>query len=110
VLLLRARSRLREALDDTSETEEMAVPELSCRELVEIVTDYLENQLSPTDRRRFEEHLLACDGCANYLEQMRKTIGVVGRLSEESLPAPVRERLLRAFRDWKSRERPVTRP
>jgi predicted anti-sigma-YlaC factor YlaD len=80
----------------------MAVTELSCQELVEIVTDYLEERLTPEDRRRVEEHLAACEGCRNYLDQMRETIRLVGRLDEGSIPAPMREQLLRAFRDWKS--------
>jgi anti-sigma factor RsiW len=80
----------------------MAVTELSCQELVEIVTDYLEDRLAPEDRRRVEEHLAACEGCRNYLEQMRETIRLVGRLEEGSIPPPMREQLLRAFRGWKS--------
>jgi anti-sigma factor RsiW len=74
--------------------------ELSCRELVELVSDYLEGALSQDDVRRFEEHLLICEGCSAYLEQMRRTIDVLGGLTEDSLPAPARDRLLAAFRDW----------
>jgi anti-sigma factor RsiW len=80
----------------------MAATELTCRELVEIVTDYLEDRLSPIDRRRFEEHLASCEGCANYVEQMRDTIRLAGRLTENAIPVPARERLLQAFRDWNS--------
>ena len=80
----------------------MSTAELTCKELVEIVTDYLEDRLPPAERQRFEQHLLACEGCANYLDQMRQTIRMVGRLSEESITASTRERLLRACRDWKS--------
>jgi predicted anti-sigma-YlaC factor YlaD len=80
----------------------MAATELTCRELVEIVSDYLEDRLSPIDRQRFEEHLTVCEGCANYVEQMRDTIRLAGRLTENSIPVPARERLLQAFRDWKS--------
>jgi anti-sigma factor RsiW len=80
----------------------MTTTELTCKELVEIVTDYLEDRLPPAERLRFDQHLLGCEGCLNYLDQIRETIRVVGRLGEDSIPAPVRERLLRAFRDWKS--------
>jgi anti-sigma factor RsiW len=80
----------------------MATTELTCKELVEIVTDYLEDRLPPTDRRRFEQHLARCEGCRNYLDQMRETIHLVGGLKEDSIPARMRERLLRAFRDWRS--------
>jgi anti-sigma factor RsiW len=79
----------------------MTTAELTCKELVEIVTDYLEDKLPRDERRRLEQHLARCDGCSNYLDQMRETIRLVGRLSEDSIPPPARERLLRAFRDWK---------
>jgi anti-sigma factor RsiW len=74
---------------------------LTCRELVEIVTDYLEGRLPTRDRTRFEAHLMACSGCTTYLEQMRKTIVLVGTLRETDVPRPAQEALLRAFRDWK---------
>jgi anti-sigma factor RsiW len=77
--------------------------ELPCRELVELVTDYLEGRLAPRDRARFEAHLAECDGCATYLEQMRRTIRVLGKLPEESLSADARSALLTAFRDWSRR-------
>jgi anti-sigma factor RsiW len=80
----------------------MPTAKLTCKELVEIVTDYLEDRLPPAERRRFEQHLVACEGCMNYLDQMRQTIRMVGRISGESIPASTRQRLLRAFRDWKS--------
>jgi anti-sigma factor RsiW len=75
--------------------------DLTCKELVEIVTDYLEGRLPPRDRLRFEEHLLVCPGCATYIEQMRDTIALVGALGEEDIPRPAEEALLRAFREWK---------
>ena len=75
--------------------------ELSCRELVELVTDYLEDALSPAERVRFEEHLIACAGCQTYLEQMRQTIDVLGRVTEESLEPAARDQLLDLFRNWK---------
>jgi len=75
---------------------------LACIEVVELVTDYLEGRLPARDRRRFEEHLSACDGCDAYLEQMRTTIAVAGRLREEDVPPELEERLLVAFRDWRA--------
>ena len=78
--------------------------ELTCRELVELVTDYLEGRLAAEDRLRFEEHLLICEGCSAYLDQMRKTIEVVGSLQEDSIPPPMRDDLLAAFRAWKTGE------
>jgi anti-sigma factor RsiW len=67
------------------------------------VTDYLEGALAPEERTRFELHLVICPGCAAYVRQLRGTLGAAGRLSEESLPPEPRDRLLRAFRDWKRR-------
>jgi anti-sigma factor RsiW len=75
--------------------------ELSCQELVELVTDYFEGSLRRGDRRRFDAHIAGCDGCTAYLEQMRETIRVTGRLEVESLPPQAREELLEAFRGWK---------
>jgi anti-sigma factor RsiW len=74
--------------------------DLTCKELVELVTEYLDGSLAPEDRDRFEQHLVLCDGCAWYLEQMRTTIALTGELTEESIPAEAQERLLRIFRDW----------
>jgi anti-sigma factor RsiW len=76
--------------------------ELACKELVEIVTDYLEDRLTTQDRMRFEQHLAICEGCSAYLEQMRQTIQIAGTLREDSIPHDIRERLLDAFRDWKA--------
>jgi anti-sigma factor (TIGR02949 family) len=74
--------------------------EVSCAELVELVTAYLEDALDEDDRERIEEHLVFCDGCSNYLEQMRATIAATGRLRTEDIPPELEERLLVAFREW----------
>ena len=79
---------------------EHELPEMPCQELVELVTDYLEDRLSPRDKARFEEHLAQCGACRTYLEQFRQTIRVLGRLPEESLSSAARENLLTAFRGW----------
>jgi anti-sigma factor RsiW len=78
----------------------MSAPEdITCREIVEIVTDYLEGALPPEQREAFELHLSYCDGCVNYLDQMRETIRITGELREESLPPELQAELLRAFGD-----------
>jgi anti-sigma factor RsiW len=74
--------------------------EMPCRELVELVTDYLEDRLSPVDRARFEAHLAACEACRIYLEQFRQTVRTLGRLPEDSLSAEAKIALLAAFRGW----------
>jgi anti-sigma factor RsiW len=81
----------------------MASPEfdIACQELVEVVTDYLEGALSAADRTRFEEHLARCEGCSTYLDQMRRTIELTGRLTQDQIPERIRTELLRAFRGWK---------
>ena len=76
--------------------------ELTCKELVELVTEYLEGKLSATDQKRFSEHLALCDGCRSHLQQMRATIATLGRLTEQSISNEAKERLLRAFRRWKA--------
>jgi anti-sigma factor RsiW len=74
---------------------------LTCRELVELVTDYLEGALPARERARFEAHLPTCSGCRAYLEQMRTTIRLTGRLTEDAIPEQATAELLRVFRDWK---------
>jgi anti-sigma factor RsiW len=74
---------------------------MTCRELVEVITDYLEGTMAEQDRRRFEEHLQECPYCENYLDQMRQTVEALGELSEEHLASDARDALLAAFRDWR---------
>jgi anti-sigma factor RsiW len=75
--------------------------DLPCRELVELVTDYLEGRLPPAERDRFDRHLVECDGCRTYLEQMRQVLRAAGRLDESSLHPEARAALLDAFRAWR---------
>ena len=74
--------------------------ELACQEVVELVTAYLDHALDPNDRERFEEHLVFCDGCQNYLEQTRTTVRVTGQL-EHRLPPELEDQMLEAFRNWR---------
>ena len=74
---------------------------MTCQELVELVTEYLEGTLPANVRARMERHLSGCDGCTHYLEQMRQTIRLMGQVREESLTPAQRDDLLRLFRDWK---------
>ena len=76
--------------------------DLTCRELVELVTDYYEGALSARDRARFEGHVSVCHGCTAYVEQMRETLAVVGRIEPESLTPEAEQELLAAFRGWKA--------
>jgi anti-sigma factor RsiW len=72
---------------------------ISCQEVVEVITDYLEGELSPEDVAIFEAHLAICDGCQWYLDQMRITIAAVGRIEDEEVPAELRDSALAAFRN-----------
>jgi anti-sigma factor RsiW len=74
---------------------------MSCRELVGVITDYLEGTLPGDARERFEAHLAECPYCVNYLDQMRATIEALGELNEESLDNETREGLVEAFRGWR---------
>jgi anti-sigma factor RsiW len=74
---------------------------MTCQELVELVTDYLECVLPPAVRQAFEAHIATCPGCEDYLAQIRQTIVLTGRLTEDALVPDMRDRLLEAFRSWK---------
>jgi anti-sigma factor RsiW len=75
--------------------------QLTCKELVELVTDYLEGALPPSDRSRFDEHLTTCPYCRIYLDQMRQTIRALGHLPEEAIAPEALEALLARFRGWR---------
>jgi anti-sigma factor RsiW len=77
-------------------------PELVCRDVVELVSDYLEGALDARDRARFEAHLAGCDGCSAYLEEMRAAIRVAGSLAPMTIDPQMHERLVQAFRDWRT--------
>jgi predicted anti-sigma-YlaC factor YlaD len=81
-------------------TDPMA-EDLECREVVEAVTDYLDGTMAPGDRLRFDHHLALCEGCRDYLEQMRTVIRVAGRPVADAVPSETMAGLLRAFRDWR---------
>jgi anti-sigma factor RsiW len=80
---------------------------ISCKELVEIVTDYIEGTMSAGDRRRFDEHIENCHWCRRYVEQMEITIRTVGRIEEDSIEPRMRAELLAAFSDWNAGAQPL---
>jgi anti-sigma factor RsiW len=73
---------------------------MTCEELVELVTDYFEDALAPTERARFDAHVAECPGCEVYVEQMRTTIALAAASSDLD-SRPEVSGLLEAFRDWK---------
>jgi anti-sigma factor RsiW len=74
---------------------------MTCRQVVELMTDYLEGNLPARDRALFEEHIAGCDGCRAYLAQLRTTRDVVGKMADELMPASVERELIEAFRNWR---------
>ena len=83
-------------------SESKTTPDLTCKEMVELVTDYLEGALSPAMRTRFDQHLTFCDPCIVYIDQIRQTIATLGRLPEESIPENALDTLREHFRQWRS--------
>ena len=75
--------------------------EITCREFVELVTDYCEDALGPVEAGLVEEHLVMCDWCKTYLDQMEQTVHLIGSPPDEPVPERTHETLLRAFREWR---------
>lgn len=82
---------------------ELRAPRLTCREVVELVSDYLDGALPAPERARVAAHLHSCPECAAYVVQLRATIGALGRLRDEDVPPPIRARLAAAFEGWRGR-------
>jgi anti-sigma factor RsiW len=79
----------------------MSEQALTCHEVIQLLSNYIDGALSPDERRRVDEHLALCDGCATYLEQMRETIRITGMVTEQQVSEPDKNALLDAFRDWR---------
>lgn len=78
---------------------------LSCPEMLELLTEYLDGALDEEGRESVHAHLELCPGCVTYLDQFRETIRATGRLAEDEVPPHVMAALLDAFEEW----RPPTR-
>jgi anti-sigma factor RsiW len=87
---------------DHDGTMTTSASDLACIELVELVTNYLDDALPDSERGRIERHIATCDGCARYMEQIRETVRAAGRLTPDDVPAPVVDRLLAVFRSSRS--------
>jgi anti-sigma factor RsiW len=74
---------------------------LSCQEVVELVTDYLDGALAADKAALFEQHLNFCEGCVWYLDEIKTTIETVGEVREEDIPVEAKDRLMTAFRNWR---------
>jgi anti-sigma factor RsiW len=75
---------------------------MRCREVVELMTAYLDGALSAADHARFEEHISGCDGCRAYLAQLRTARMLMGRVADEPMPQALKTDLINAFRSWKA--------
>jgi anti-sigma factor RsiW len=80
--------------------------EPTCREVVELVTEYLEGTMAPEERAALERHLDGCAGCTTYIEQMRAVIAVAGSGGPEPVPRKLQESLLTVFRDFRRQPPP----
>ena len=76
--------------------------DIPCRDIVELVTEYLEGALPPDERARVEEHFVVCPPCMRYLRQMEETARLLGT-RRASPTAEDKEKLLSIFRSWKAR-------
>ena len=76
--------------------------EMSCKELVELATEYLEGTMPAAERARLQRHLENCPGCVNYLEQMESTLAILGHIPEQGVSAEAQAKLVGVFRKWKN--------
>jgi predicted anti-sigma-YlaC factor YlaD len=79
----------------------MSEKQMTCKELVELVTAYLDGALDANTHALFNAHLVYCDGCRNYLEQFRVTVRTIGKIRDDELDPAFRSRLLDAFKDFR---------
>jgi anti-sigma factor RsiW len=80
----------------------VSVEDVRCQEVVDILTDFLEGAMPPAERIRLEQHLAMCEGCMNYLEQLRTSIHLLGGLDDDAVPPAAVAELLDKFRAWKA--------
>jgi len=75
--------------------------DLACQEVVELVTDYLENALLPRTRALLDDHLAGCEGCTAYFDQVQRTIMLLRQLTQQPISSETKHELLETFRAWK---------
>lgn len=81
---------------------------ISCQEVVELVTHYLDKALAPDEAALFEQHFDFCDGCAWYVEQIKATAAALGEIREGDISPEAKDRLLSAFRSWRGSRSPTS--
>ncbi len=78
----------------------MKTVDLTCQQLVELVTDYLENALNEEERRRFLAHLDGCRGCQIHLDQTRTTVRTLSAAPDDAVAPGAEDRLVNLYRRW----------
>jgi anti-sigma factor RsiW len=78
------------------------VDHVTCREFVELLTDYLDGALAAEERAEVERHIVICRGCTNYVEQFRSTIDLLGRIADDEPDDASASAALAIFRDWQA--------
>jgi hypothetical protein len=73
----------------------------TCREVVDLAAEYVEGAMTPEEATLFEMHLNFCDGCFTFIDQIRETASIAGRITDEQVPEETKVALLEAFRDWR---------
>ena len=76
---------------------------MTCQDLAQLVTDYLDGAMGPAERSSFERHLSLCPPCVRFVRQMRATVEATGRVPAEAITPEIEEKLLAQFRSWKRR-------
>ena len=76
--------------------------DLVCRQVVELVNDYLADDLPRAERKRFERHLAGCPHCTAYLEQIRLTVATIGRLTPDDFSPEVSQKFTELYRAWRA--------
>lgn len=72
---------------------------LTCQQLTELVTEYLEGRMSFWRRAQFQMHLGMCQHCRAYIHQMKVTVSTLGSLPPEPVPEELKSELLQRFRN-----------
>ena len=75
---------------------------LSCKQITELITDYLEGRMGFGERMRFQVHVGMCKHCRAYLRQMKATVAAVGQLPDEPMPDDVRDEMRKRFANWQA--------
>lgn len=76
--------------------------DITCRQVVALVTAYLDGRLPRSDHELFEAHLAECDGCTEHVRQIRATVALTGQVADDDLGPAAREDLMNLYRRWRA--------